>query len=132
MSQIDNFKCDVRRYDTIDSEIKNINDRIKPLQLKLKELKDSKKQLEGNICSFMQTNDIGECKLLEGALVYKESKNVVPLSKNGIKENLLKFFTEKSNLDDFKKATNEEKAEILFSYVYDNREYIEKNTLKRI
>jgi predicted nucleic acid-binding Zn-ribbon protein len=132
MSQIDNFKCDVRRYDTIDSEIKNINDRIKPLQSKLKELKDSKKQLEGNICSFMQTNDIGECKLSEGALVYKESKNVVPLSKNGIKENLLKFFTEKSNLDDFKKATNEEKAEILFSYVYDNREYIEKNTLKRI
>ena len=132
MSQIDNFKCDVRRYDTIDSEIKNINDRIKPLQSKLKELKDSKKQLEGNICSFMQTNDIGECKLSEGALVYKESKNVVQLSKNGIKENLLKFFTEKSNLDDFKKATNEEKAEILFSYVYDNREYIEKNTLKRI
>ena len=96
-SNIDHFKCDVRQFDTIDSEIRTINDKLKPLQDRLKELKLSKKSLETNICSFMQTNEIAECKLAEGALLFKESKNVIPLSKDGIKQNIIKFFKENAN-----------------------------------
>lgn len=131
-STIDHFKCDVRRFDTIDSEIRTINDQLKPLQNRLKELKLSKKTLETNICSFMQTNEIAECKLSEGALLFKESKNVVPLSKDGIKQNIIKFFKENANEENFKNSNAEEKGETLYKFIYENREYKQNNALKRV
>ena len=130
-STIDHFKCEVRRFDTIDSEIRTISEKMKPLQSRLKELKQTKKTLENTICSFMETNEIAECKLSEGALLYKESKNVVPLSKETIRQNIIKFFQENCD-DEFKKSNAEEKAETLFKFVYENREYKENKTLKRV
>ena len=130
-STVDHFKCDVRRFDTIDTEIRNINEKMKPLQSRLKELKQTKKTLENTICSFMETNEIAECKLSEGALLFKESKNVVPLSKESIRLNIMKFFHDNYN-DQFKKLNPEEKAESLFNFVYENREYKENKTLKRV
>ena len=130
-STINHFKCDVRRFDTIDIEIRSINDKMKPLQSRLKELKQTKKTLENTICSFMETNEIAECKLSEGALLFKESKNVVPLSKESIRQNIIKFFQENYN-DEFKKYNAEEKAETLFKFVYENREYKENKVLKRV
>ncbi len=127
---IDLFKCNVRRFDTIDNEVKEINEKMKPLQNRLKELRTAKKELEGNICSFMKTNEIGECKLADGTLLYKETKNVVPISKNTIKENMIKFF--KENYDELKKLSPEEKAEHLFKFIYENREYKENKSLKRV
>tara|TARA_Y100000816_G_C25544937_1_gene295387 strand:- start:47 stop:451 length:405 start_codon:yes stop_codon:yes gene_type:complete len=131
-SIIDHFKCEVRRFDSIDYEIKELNEKMKPIQQRLKELRSTKKELEGTICSFMQSNEIAECKLSDGALLYKESKNVIPLSKNGIKENIIKFFRENNNNDEFKKLSVEQKAETLFKFVYENREYKQNNTLKRV
>ena len=128
---IDHFKCEVRRFDTIDYEIKELNEKIKPIQSRLKELRSTKKELERTICSFMQTNEIAECKLQDGALLYKESNNVLPLSKGGIKENIIKFFKDNIN-DEFKKLSAEDKAETLFKFVYENREYKQNNTLKRV
>lgn len=130
-STIDHFKCEVRRFDTIDTEIRTINEKMKPLQTRLKELKQTKKTLENTICSFMETNEIAECKLSEGALLFKESKNVVPLSKESIRQNIMKFFQDYYN-DEFKKSSAEEKAESLFKFVYENREYKENKSLKRI
>lgn len=130
-STIDHFKCEVRRFDTIDIEIRTINEKMKPLQSRLKELKQTKKTLENTICSFMETNEIAECKLSEGALLYKESKNVIPLSKETIRQNITKFFQNYNN-DEFKKSNAEEKAELLFKFVYENREYKENKTLKRV
>ena len=131
-STIDHFKCDVRRFDTIDSEIRTINQQLKPLQSRLKELKLSKKTLETTICSFMQTNEIAECKLAEGALLFKESKNVIPLSKDAIKLNIIKFFTDNYDKDDFTKLSAEEKGETLYKFIYENREYKQNNGLKRV
>jgi hypothetical protein len=130
-STIDHFKCEVRRFDTIDSEIRTINEKMKPLQSRLKELKQTKKNLENTICSFMETNEIAECKLTEGALLYKESKNVVPLSKEAIRQNMINFFQDNYN-DEFKRLNSVDKAEALFKYVYENREYKENKTLKRV
>lgn len=130
-STVDHFKCEVRRFDTIDSEIRSISEKMKPLQSRLKELKQTKKNLENTICSFMETNEIAECKLTEGALLYKESKNVVPLSKEAIRQNIIKFFQDNYN-DEFKRLSSVDKAEVLFKYVYENREYKENKTLKRV
>ena len=130
-TSIEHFKCDVRRFDTIDGEIKTINDKMKPLKDRLKELRDSKKSLENTICSFMETNEIGECKLQEGALLFKETKNVIPLSKEAVRNNICKFFNDYYD-DEFKRYKPEEKADALFKFVYENREYKENKTLKRI
>lgn len=131
-ANVENFKMEVRKFESLESQIRQINQIIKPQQEKLKELKKQQKDLQTNICGFMQTNEISECKLQEGALVYKESKSVVPLNKTNIKENILKFFQEKYNTEEFKKASIENKAEQLFDFVYGTREYCEKNSLKRI
>jgi hypothetical protein len=130
-SNIDSFKLEVRRFDAIDNEIKEINGKMKPFQERLKELKNTRKELENNICSFMETNEIGECKLQEGALLYKNSKNVIPLKKDTIKENIIKFFND-YDPSDFKGLSSEEKAEQLFKFVYENREYKENKQLKRV
>jgi len=129
---VDHFKCDVRRFDTIDHEIKELNDKMKPLQERVKQLKTTKKELEGTICSFMQTNEIAECKLAEGALLYKETKNVIPLSKGSIKENIIKFFKENNSNDEFKKLSVEDKAETFYKFVYESRKYKENKSLKRV
>lgn len=130
-NSIDHFKCDVRRFDTIDTEIRHITQQMKPLQNRMKELKDTRKKLESEICTFMATNEIAECKLQEGALLFKESKNVIPLTKDNIKQNIYKFFSEEYS-DEFKKLNAEEKADKLFRFVYENREYKENKTLKRV
>lgn len=130
-SSIDHFKCDVRRFDTIDMEIKQLNEQIKPIQTRLKELKQSKKSLENTICTFMETNEIAECKLTEGALLFKETKNVIPLSKEAIRLNMIKFFNEYYT-DEFKKSNAEEKTEELFKFIYENRDYRDNKTLKRV
>ena len=131
-TNIDHFKCDVRRFDTIDSEIKKINEQMKPLNSRLKELKTTRKTLENTICCFMETNEIAECKLADGSLLYKESKNVIPLSKEAIRQNIIKFFNENGNDDKFKRLSSEEKGQELFKYVYENREYKENRALKRV
>jgi len=131
-SNVDHFKCDVRRFDTIDLDIKKINDTIKPLSLKLKELKSTKNELQGKICRFMETNEIAECQLANGALLYKQTKNVVPLSKNTVKENILQFLKDNIDTDEYKKASVDLKADMIFNYVYENREYSEKKSLKRV
>ena len=130
-TSIDHFKCEVRRFDTIDNEIKHINDQMKPLHDRLKELKSTKKTLEDTICSFMQTNEISQCKLGTGTLQYKESKNVVPLKKDSIKDNIQRFFSTCNN-DEFKKLSAEEKADQLFKFVYETREYKDNFSLKRV
>jgi len=129
---VEHFKCDVRRFDSIDLDIKKITDSIKPLNVKLKELKSSKNELQTKICNFMEINEIAECKLADGALLFKESKNVIPLSKNAIHENIKIFLKDKSNTDEYKKASIDEKASMIFSFVYENREYNEKKLLKRV
>jgi len=128
----DHFKYDVRKYDSLECEINTLTNQIKPLNNKLKDLKKTKSELQNSICEFMETNDIGECKLQTGSLQFKESKNVAPLSKSVIKDNIYNFFRQYNNKSEFNDATLDEKSQMLFSFVYENRNYLTKNTLKRI
>ena len=130
--QIEYFKCDVRRFDTLDLQIKELNKKMKPISDEIKELKLKKQDLQQNICSFMETNEIMECKLTDGALLFKETKSVVPMKKANIYDNILKFFKEESSKEEYKKSSSEKKADMLFQFVYENRDYNEKKTLKRV
>ena len=129
---MDNFKLEIKQFDLIDKQIKEINTQIKPLQDKLKLLKGKKKELETTCCSYMNQNEIGECKLQDGALIFKETKNVVPLTKNAIKDNIIKFCQTEMKSDEFKKKSDTEKAEAIFSFIYENREYKDNMVLKKI
>ena len=131
-SNIDHFKMEVRKFEQLEKEIKKLTVSIKPHQDKLKELKKQKSDLQTNICGFMKTNEIGECKLQEGALLFKESKSVVPLNKEMIRNNMLKYFKENLKTEKFKQLSAEELTTELFNFVYDNREYSEKTGLKRV
>lgn len=131
MSEIDIFKMNVRKFNSIEQEIKQITSQIKPYNDKLKELKSVKKELESIICSYMSSNEIDQCKLEDSSLIHKEKKSIVPLKKNDIKENITKFFNDNFN-DRFIKLSSLEKSDLLFNFIYkENRIYNEKSTLDR-
>lgn len=132
MSNIDIFKMNVRKYNDIEAEIKSLTCDVKPYNEKLKILKNSKKELENEICYYMSNNDIDQCKLEEGYLVHKEKKSIIPLKKKNIHETLNNFF--KKNFDEnFMKLSAAEKADKLFNFIYkDNREFLDKSSLNRI
>tara|TARA_B100000886_G_C20385880_1_gene476024 strand:+ start:531 stop:932 length:402 start_codon:yes stop_codon:yes gene_type:complete len=131
MSNIDIFKMNVRKFNTIENEIKHISSEIKPYNEKLKELKTQKKDLEKIICSYMNENEIDQCKLEDSCLINKEKKSIIPLKKNDIKENIIKFFNDNFN-DKFIKLSSLEKSDLLFNFIYkENRGYNEKYILDR-
>lgn len=132
MSDIDIFKMNVRQYNTIEDEIKSITLELKPYNEKLKNLKSSKKELETQICLYMQNNEINKCKLEDSSLIHKEQKTIVPLKKVDIKDSIAKFFNNNFN-DKFIKLSSAEKADTLFNFIYkDSREFVEKSSLNRI
>ena len=127
---VDHFKCDVRQFDDIDSQIKTIREQIKPLTARVKELMTKRKELQTGICSFMAENEIDACNLPSGKLEYKETKAVKPITKAYILEKLEDFF-EKNYSDEFKKMNPEEKAGIIHAFIYTDREYTPNTTLRR-
>lgn len=131
MADIEFFKSDVKAYDSLDLEIQDISDRIKPLNLKLKELKSKKSELQGNICEYMAKNDIDTCNLKSGRLVYKESDNVKPLTQGDIKESIKKFFV-LDNLKEILNKSSSEQAAALIEFIYEtNRDVSTKSTLRK-
>lgn len=137
-NDLDYFKCNVRRFNTIDSEINELvkkvkeeKDKLKPLNDKIKELKNTKIELQSTICGFMTENDIKECKLSQGSLLLKESKKIVPLKKDNIKENLTLFVNDILESEEFKKASNEVKVDMLYEFIY-NRTYNKIPVLRKI
>lgn len=191
---VDYFKVEVREYEDIDSEIKALNDRIKPIQLRIKELKAKKSQLQGNLCEFMSKNKIDECNVSgldkipkkritdlpnfeppsinlsqldtplqdygsssvllpelpkkkpdydtasiattavsSVKLSYGVSKRSKPVTKEFIRGQCMKFFTDAWRSDEFRKLSEGEKGGFLYEYLYnpEDREVIEKPTIKK-
>ena len=132
MADLDFFRTEVKSFDTIDSEIKQLSDQIKPLNLKLKDLKSKKSEMQGNICEYMAKNDIDTCNLKSGRLVYKESKAVKPVTQTDVKESIVKFFTHETG-DEFDDLNSTQKAQTLIDFIYEqNRESSIKSTLRRV
>ena len=131
MADLNFFRTEVKSFDTIDSEIKELMDKIKPLNLKIKGLKSKKSELQGNICEYMAKNDIDTCNLKSGRLVYKESNAVKPVTQTDVKDSIIKFFTH-DVCDTFDEANSSEKAQALIEFIYEkNRESVSKSTLRR-
>lgn len=122
---INDFRNNVTRFSEIDRQLKQLDEQIKPLKERMKELKDQKVELKGGICHYMDINEIEQCNLPgnSGCLTYKKRKILKPLNKETIKDELHKFFTSGPGMgSDFLRMDGGEKAELLFNYIYDNRE----------
>jgi FtsZ-binding cell division protein ZapB len=126
---IEFFKSEVKQFDQLELEIKEITSTIKPLNAKLKELKSKKSEIQGNICEYMAKNEIDECNTKNGKLIYKESKTVKPLTQSDIKESITTYF---GNLpDNFNKLSCGDKANSLIEFIYDsNRVTTVKTSVK--
>jgi hypothetical protein len=129
-TDINFFKCEVKEYDDIDCQINKIKETIKPLNEKIKTLKQKRDDLQVDICSYMSKNEIDQCNLNSGKLEFKESKAVKPITKASIYDKINEFF-DKNFTDEFKKLSSEQKARELHTFIYEDREYSAKTFLRR-
>ena len=96
-----------------------IDDEIRAMRAKSKELTKSKKDHEEYILSFL--NDVGEKELAvsDGKLRRNVSKTKKPLSKDWIQKSLTELIKDKS------------KATVMTEHIINNRETVERVNLKR-
>jgi len=112
-SELTNFKGKVTKYLSIDDEIKQLS---KALREKRKE----KLMLSNDVLNFMGEFNIEDLNTNTGVLKYSISKTKKTISKKDILEKLTAFLK------------NSDKASEAISYIYDNREVVEKVRLKRL
>ena len=109
------FKEDIREWVELDDQIKQVTDH-------LKKLKTLKKTRQESTIKFMKQNELVGQKISisnGGSLKISTIQSVVPVTRQYIVNKLKTFFNSK------------EKAEEIASYIYDNRETIEKTSMRR-
>ena len=105
-----------------------VDDQIKELNKKLKELKESKVGLTGTIVELMQKNNIDHCNLPNGEIIaLKKSLSYGAIKKEDITDAVKDLLTKPIKKNDPGKVA-EETAETLFS----NREAKENTLLRRM
>jgi TolA-binding protein len=123
------FKHGVEEFNKIDTEIKNLKLKIKPLQDKIKELTNIKKEKQEEVLAFMEKNELDICNTNTGTIELKQGTAVKAIKKADVYDRILKFFSY-----DFEKISgmnNEEKAKFLHNYIYlEDREKTETKSLK--
>ena len=122
---VETFKRDVSQFSIIDNQIKEAESKIKPYKERIIELKKEKLELKTEICLYMDSNEIDECKLPNnGSIVFKKRKTVIPVNQKSIREDLNRFFCIGPGKDSsFNDKTDIQKATEIYNFIYDNREY---------
>jgi len=108
-----NFKQNVKDWVTLDDDIKTLQEAIKKRKKRINELTPL-------ILDFMKRFNINDLNTQNGQLRYTTSLLAKPVNKNFLLSKLGEFF--KDN----------EKSQVLTTYIYDNRIKEEKVKLKRV
>ena len=108
-----NFKQNVKDWVTLDDDIKTLQEAIKKRKKRINELTPI-------ILDFMKRFNINDLNTQNGQLRYTTSLLAKPVNKNFLLSKLGEFF--KDN----------EKSQVLTTYIYDNRIKEEKVKLKRV
>jgi hypothetical protein len=133
------FRQDARQYAQIDKLISETRNMMKPLQLRLKQLMVEKKDLEKEICSTMEANDLREVELqvstsgVSGKIEYQVKKSMIPVTQKTIKEKMILFFESgPGSLLAFNSKSYKTKGEEFYDYIYSkkNRDFVTKEKLK--
>ena len=88
------FKEKVTRWVNVDQQISDLEKQIRELK------KVRNKELEPEITNFMQTYNVKDLNTENGRLRCQEYKTKKGLNKQNIRQNLSKFLTESSQLDE--------------------------------
>jgi hypothetical protein len=147
---IESFRKDVVQYNEVEKLIKTLQNQIKPLQEAMKGLKVEKKELEKDLTKFMGSKGVGHVNLpVHGnkngvpvdykgepckAIKYSVTEAVIPITKDIIKDSLIRFFSGEGSSEKFKKLSIEEKGLRAYDFIYEkkNRQTKTKETLRKV
>jgi len=110
-------------------EYAEISKTIKVTQEKLKVLNKKKKELYKEVVPRLKTTNITKCNLPYGTLKVVKTKRKIMPSKLTMKDKYISFFNTMFD-EEFINASPEEKANILYKYIYvDNIEFKEESNI---
>jgi len=125
MNRLENFKKDAYQYGEIDSLIKKIKSQLTPLQKALKLLNMDKKIIQKDLCVFMANNKINTVNLTDVkqdeipiAIKYSVTNALVPVTHSHVKDNLIKFFKDRKEIENIGKLDPEEQGNYVYNYIY--------------
>lgn len=114
-------------------EFAELSKTIKITQEKLKILNTKKKELYKDVLPKLRLNNITRCNLQFGTLRLVKTKRKVTLNKVGINNKFVSFYNSRALQSDFINASPEQKANILYKYLYiDNIEFKEDTSISMI
>ena len=117
----DQFKRSVVEYCDIDDKIKEFNASIK-------EAKEKQKMLSELIMDYMSKNSLDVCNAGEyGIITMKTTVSKSGVNKDSVKESLVKMLSDRSLMAQDMESIVENGSELIMN----NRESVERNTLKR-
>jgi hypothetical protein len=117
----DQFKRSVVEYCDIDDKIKEFNASIK-------EAKEKQKMLSELIMDYMSKNSLDVCNAGEyGIITMKTTVSKSGVNKDSVKESLAKMLSDRSLMAQDMESIVENGSELIMN----NRESVERNTLKR-
>jgi len=99
-------------------EYAELSKTIKITQEKLKILNKKKAELHKEVVPKLKNSNITKCNLPYGTLkVTKVSRKILP-TKTNIKDKYILFFNTRAKEQDYIEASPEQKAQILFNFIY--------------
>ena len=111
-------------------EYAELSKTIKITQEKLKLLNKKKKELHKEVLPKLKINNVTKCNLPYGTLKVIKTKRKVTPNKVNMKEKYISFFNTRAHDQDFVSSNSEQKADILYKYIYiDNLEYREDQSI---
>tara|TARA_X000000950_G_C13692464_1_gene568673 strand:+ start:344 stop:763 length:420 start_codon:yes stop_codon:yes gene_type:complete len=107
------FKVEIKEWDSITNQIKEV-------EAHLKVLKKRKKDLQKKNIEHMKTHKLDVCNMPDGKICLKTSRTKVPVKKKSIPEKMTDFFMQDEKLAEEPAA---DKAERLYKHVYETNEF---------
>lgn len=109
-------------------EFCSVDDKIKEFNASVKEAKEKQKMLSESIMDYMSKNSLEVCNAGEyGILTLKTTVSKSGVNKDSVKESLAKMLSDNSLMSQDMESIVENGSELIMN----NRESVERNTLKR-
>ena len=115
--EIEFFKKDVGDYTEIDTQIKDLKRKLKPIQEKIKELTQKKKNKQEEVLNFMSSNNLDVCHVGDDSkLELKNTSVSKPITKGDVYDRIYKYFS--AEVEKTKDMNTQEKSKFLHDYIY--------------
>ena len=134
-SNIGIFTKDAEHLAHIDKLIKEAKAVMKPIQDRIKQLIQERKELEHELCNVMEANDLDEAELpnkLE-IIEYTCKQAPIPITQKTIKDKMILFFESGPGSElSFNSKKPKHKGLDLHNYIYgkENRDFVKKEQIK--